>query len=168
MSLRAHFDTMFEAANWPETMFLVPYRHSDSGWFDWQPMSPIHPLAVWNLSASSADYARIETVRRRSGYDWRRVVAFRGKEDAGHEEPWLRFLAGDNPTYPEAILQESYAQVCRRLALIREDGADLCQVNIHHWQEHKPGSHRGAGAAHDGRATAHLQRWPAHGARALL
>ena len=66
------------------------------------------------------------------------VKAFRNKEEGGHDQPWLRFLAGDNPTYPEEILQAAYANVCRRLALIAQDDADLSQVYIHHWQEHNP------------------------------
>ena len=50
----------------------------------------------------------------------------------------LCFLNGDNPDYPEQILSESYGQVCRRLELIRQDEADLTQVNIHHWQQLNP------------------------------
>src|SRR5437763_10824948 len=71
-------------------------------------------------------------------YDWKMVITFRNKEDCGHEQPWLRFLAGENPAYPETILSESYGQVCRRLELIRQDQEDLTQVNIHHWQELNP------------------------------
>jgi hypothetical protein len=53
------------------------------------------------LSQSAGDWERIERLRRVENYDWRTVVPFRNKEDCGHEQPWLRFLAGDNPTYPE-------------------------------------------------------------------
>lgn len=119
-------------------LFVVPYRHGDDGWFDYQPLSPIYPVALWNLSMDPADWERIEYLRRASPYDWRRVLPFRTKEESGHEQPWTRFLAGDNPGYPEAILRESYGQVCRRLEQIRRDDADLARVNIHHWQELNP------------------------------
>ncbi|RIK36363.1 MAG: hypothetical protein DCC55_27475, partial [Chloroflexi bacterium] len=79
-----------------------------------------------------------ERLRRVENYDWRTVVPFRNKEDCGHEQPWLRFLAGENPTYPEEILRATYSMVCHRLALIAADEADLTQVNIHHWQQHNP------------------------------
>ncbi|MCL4507082.1 MAG: hypothetical protein M1434_03170 [Chloroflexi bacterium] len=120
------------------TTFVVPYRYMDSGWFDYQPMSPVYPAALWNVSGDMDDWNRLETLRLASRYDWREVIAFRGKEDCGHEQPWLRYLAGDNADYPEAILRESYGMVCRRMDLIRADQADLTQVNIHHWQQLNP------------------------------
>lgn len=119
-------------------MFVAPYRYGDHGWFDYQPLSPVYPTALWNVSQSAGDWERIEQLRQAETYDWRRVIPFRNKEDGGHDQPWLRYLAGDNPTYPEEMLRATYASVCRRLALIAADEADLTQVNIHHWQEHNP------------------------------
>ena len=137
MSLRHHWVGIFGALEEAST-FVVPYRYTDSGWFDYQPMSPICPAALWNVSMAGSDWERIERIRAESGYDWRRVNAFRTKEDSGHEQPWLRYLAGDNPDYPEQILAASVQTVSRRLALIRQDDADLSKVNIHHWQELNP------------------------------
>ena len=138
MSLPEHWVGQFMALGDRRETFVVPYRYGDSGWFDYQPMSPIYPLAVWNLSMASQDWERVERLRRMEGYDWNQVFSFRTKEDAGHEQPWARFLAGENPTYPETILRASYAQVCRRLDQIREDREDLTRVNIHHWQQLNP------------------------------
>jgi hypothetical protein len=119
-------------------LFAVPMRHGDSGWFEYQLMSPIYPVAVWNMSMESADWERVERIRAQSPYDWAACLPHRGKEDAGHEEPWLCFLQGQNPAYPETILSQSYGQVCRRLEQIRRDDADLTQVHIHHWQQLNP------------------------------
>jgi len=138
MSLAQHWLEQFSALGDDPHMFLVPYRHSDSGWFDYQPMAPIYPATIWNISGGDEDWKRIEQVRAAEPVDWRQVVSFHNKEDGGHEKPWLRFLAGENPDYPERILQASYRQVCRRLDLIRQDEADLTQVNIHHWQQLNP------------------------------
>jgi hypothetical protein len=138
MSLAHHWIGQLPAADEPQEFFVVPYRHGDQGWFDYQPMSPILPTALWNLTMDASDWARIEALRRRSPYHWRRVLAFRTKEESGHEQPWLRFLAGENPDYPEAILAATYGELCRRLAQIREDDADLTTINIHHWQELNP------------------------------
>jgi hypothetical protein len=80
----------------------------------------------------------VESVRAAEPMDWAQVVSFHNKEDGGHEKPWLRFLAGENPGYPEQILQATYHQVCRRLEMIRRDDLDLTQVNIHHWQQLNP------------------------------
>jgi hypothetical protein len=138
MSLEHHWIGEFTAQGEQPEMFVVPYRYGDQGWFDYMPLSPVYPTALWNLSQSSADWERIERLRQVEHYDWRTVVPFRNKEDCGHEQPWLRYLAGDNPGYPAEILRASYSMVCRRLALIAADQADLTQVNIHHWQEHNP------------------------------
>jgi len=119
-------------------MFVAPYRYGDHGWFDYQPLSPVYPTAIWNISQREEDWQRIEALRAVEKYDWRRVLPFRNKEDGGHDQPWLRYLAGENPTYPEEILRATYASVVRRLALIAADDADLTQVYIHHWQEHNP------------------------------
>jgi hypothetical protein len=137
MSLRAHWVGQASALDGQKTL-VVPYRYGDSGWFDWQPLSPIYPAALWSLSARQEDWERLERLRAGSGYDWRTVVQFRGKEDAGHEQPWLRYLAGDNPGYPEEMLSSAYGTVCRRLELIRQDRSDLTKVGIHHWQQLNP------------------------------
>jgi hypothetical protein len=121
-----------------EEAFLVPYRYGDDGWFDWQPLSPVYPAAIWNITQHKDDWQRIETLRQSEPYDWSEVLSFRNKEDTGHEQPWLRFLAGYNPDYPEQMLAATYEQVCRRLEMIRVDEQDLTTVNIHHWQEHNP------------------------------
>jgi hypothetical protein len=119
-------------------MCVVPYRHGDHGWFDFQPMSPIYPAALWNLTRDDGDWARISAIRSAEQYDWRKVIPFRGKEDAGHEQPWLCFLQGENPDYPERILRVALDQVSQRLRAIEEDRADLRTVNVHHWQVRNP------------------------------
>jgi hypothetical protein len=98
----------------------------------------MYPAALWAVSAAPSDYDRIERLRSVEAYDWRTVVAFRSKEDAGHEAPWLRFLAGDNPTYPDEILAAAADVARERVARLRADRADLRTVNIHHWQQHNP------------------------------
>ena len=134
MSLRHHWVNALSAEADNYTTFVAPYRYSDSGWFDYQPLSPIYPTAIWNLSMVGEDWARIEHLRRFEPFDWSTVEPFRNKEDSGHERSWLCFLDGENPSYPEEILRASYGLVCRRLALIEQDSDDLGQVNIHHWQ----------------------------------
>ncbi len=117
----------------------VPYRYGDRGWFDYNPMLMSVPTALWHHTASSADRERIEQLRAASGYDWRTVRPFRSKEEAGHEEPWFTFLAGDNPEYPERILAAAQAQVRHRLARMqRYRGHDVAEADIHLWQQSNP------------------------------
>jgi len=138
MSLGHHWIGLLNDHSPASEVFVVPYRHSDSGWFDFQTPSPVYPVALWTLSHEQADWAQISLLREASLTDWRDVIPFRSKEDAGHEQPWLCFLKGENPGYPEAILSESYAKVGRRMEMIRRDNSELKQVSIHHWQELNP------------------------------
>jgi hypothetical protein len=117
----------------------VPYRHSDRGWFDYNPILMGVPTALWHHTASDADRRRIERLRAASGYDWRTVRPFRSKEEAGHEEPWFAFLAGDDPGYPERILAAAQAQIRHRLARMeRYRGLDVPEADIHLWQQSNP------------------------------
>jgi hypothetical protein len=117
----------------------VPLRYADKGWFDYNPMLMSVPTALWHHSAAAADWAPIARLRAASGHDWRTVRAFRSKEEAGHEEPWLAFLSGDNPTYPERILAAAQAQVRHRLARMeRYRGSDVPEADIHLWQQSNP------------------------------
>lgn len=141
MSLQEHWvgqRAALERAGAGGRTYVVPYRHGDVGWFDYQPMAAMYPTALWATSLDPEDWERIERLRRAEPFDWRLVVPFRTKEDAGHEPPWTRFLVGENPTYPAQILRASIEQVRVRLEAIRADEAELRSVNIHHWQKHNP------------------------------
>lgn len=120
----------------------VPFRHSDQGWFDFNPPLTAVPTALWHHSAADAadaDRQRLQRLREASGYDWRTVRAFRTKEEAGHEEPWFAFLAGDNPDYPERILAAAQAQIRHRLARMeRYRDWDVPEEDIHLWQQSNP------------------------------
>ncbi|MEV0069144.1 hypothetical protein [Amycolatopsis sp. NPDC050768] len=117
---------------------LVPNRYSDGGWFDFQPPQLGLSAWLWQAAGQPADRDRLDRLRKGSGYDWADVREFRNKEEAGHEAPWLEFLRGANPGYPEAMLRTALGQVARRLALIEADTSDPAAVHVHHWQRHNP------------------------------
>ncbi len=118
---------------------LVPFRHSDRGWFDYNPMLASIPMALWHHGHHPADRQRLEELRKAAGYDWRTVRSFRSKEEAGHEEPWYTFLAGDNPGYPEQILAAAQAQVRHRLNRIQAHrDTEVTEADIHLWQQCNP------------------------------
>ncbi len=117
----------------------VPFRYSDQGWFDYNPMLTAVPIALWHHSGLAADRDRLERLREASGYDWRTVRSFRNKEEAGHEESWYAFLSGDDPGYPERILAAAQAQVRHRLARMeRYRDLDVPEADIHVWQQSNP------------------------------
>jgi hypothetical protein len=118
---------------------LVPFRHSDRGWFDYNPMLAAIPMALWHHTSDPADRQRLDELRKAAGYDWRIVRSFRSKEEAGHEEPWFTYLIGDNPDYPEKILAAAQAQVRHRLARMQAyRDVEVSEADIHLWQQCNP------------------------------
>ncbi|MFD9740809.1 hypothetical protein [Umezawaea sp. NPDC059074] len=117
---------------------LVPYRHGSHGWFDFHPVPLIYPVWLWWLSSDARDLARLESLERDAGFDWRATKWFHDKEEQGHEAPWVSFLLGRNPDYPEDALELALGQVGRRLALMRATPFGPPDDDIHWWQRLNP------------------------------
>jgi hypothetical protein len=120
------------------SLLLVPYRRDPSGWFDHQPLPPAYPAWLWWMTQAPADRDRLDDLAARSGYDWHLVRAFREKEEGGHEPPWLRYLAGHLPGYPEQALTMAIEQVRTRLAAMRSHPGPPPGDDIHWWQNLNP------------------------------
>ena len=117
---------------------LTPTRHGRNGWFDYQPLQLAFPVWIWWFSQRSSDRDILDRIRERSGYDWSAVHQYRDKEEAGHEAPWLTYLAGSNPNYPETALRMALGQVAHRMALIADTDPEEPIVDIHRWQQVNP------------------------------
>jgi hypothetical protein len=134
---------------------LIPTRKSAEGWFEWAPPDRSYLTSLWFMSRQDSDWARIEDARAKDKTDWSVVIDSHNKMDSGHDAPWLRYLAGANPEYPERILSSAYGQVTERMSKIRNnvllldtdpaewarrtpESADLTQVSEHHWQSVNP------------------------------
>jgi len=117
---------------------LVPHRYGVRGWFDYAPMPLELPTWLWWWTRSDADRARLDRVREGLPAAEEPVKAFRDKAEAGHEAPWLDYLDGRLPDYPERALSMALGQVARRVALIAEDDSDPATVHLHFWQRVNP------------------------------
>lgn len=137
MSVSERWKSQFNSMDAHQT-FLVPHRYGDAGWFDWMPISPVYMVALWNLSMDDGDWELIESVRTQEAFDWDAVFPFHNKEDSGHESPWVRFLAGENPSYPQRMLEATYQLVCRRANQVDQDQDVGTRHHIHHWQWGNP------------------------------
>ena len=138
MSVPERWGSVIESMGEDSETFLIPMRYGDAGWFDWGMMTPTWPVALWNLSMADQDWERLEFLRENERHDWNKVFPFHSKEDAGHEQPWVRFLAGDNPTYPERMLDATHQIMSRRLELTRQDTDVGTKHHVHHWQWANP------------------------------
>jgi hypothetical protein len=132
------------AGNWrvripdlSEPIQLVPYRVDHTGWFDRMPLQLAFPMWLWAASGDDRDKQRLDLLREQSGYDWSAMVAFRSKEEAGHEDAWYSWLQGDYPEYPEDSLRMAMGQVARRRALMEQDLGPQGD-DIHRWQQVNP------------------------------
>jgi len=137
MSLRGIWESHLGADLAAESV-LVPNRYGPNGWFDYQP--PPMPFAtwLWHASGERQDAQRIADIHAASGYDWRTVRPFRDKMESGHEEPWLEYLAGRNPAFPERMLEVAIAEVERRAQLMDTLGGPSDPGELHFWQQLNP------------------------------
>ncbi|WP_116953404.1 hypothetical protein [Jiangella endophytica] len=117
---------------------LAPARYTDGGHFDLQP-PPLDLLAaLWNVSQDERDRTRIRDLRRASSADPTAFALFRNKGEDGHSAPWLAFLDGENPRYPEDSLAAALSILSRRLELIESDTTDPQSMTEWHYQALNP------------------------------
>jgi hypothetical protein len=128
----------FGALRGTEEMWLIPYRFSDAGWFDWHPMTLAYTTALWAAGGSDADRARAHRITAASDLDPARVISTFTRDDNGHERPWLEFLSGRNAGYPEQILLVAHDQVRQRVDRIQADDVDLEAADVDDWQLFNP------------------------------
>jgi hypothetical protein len=152
---RTTMDAVIAQGRRTDRGWVVPSRRDSSGWLDFGRMDYSYLSALWFMSLADEDWQRVERVRQAEGTDWRRVADTHTKMDNGHEQPWLRFLAGDFPEYPERILSSAAGQVRDRLQKMRDNWllldeypgtyhrvdagkGDFTKLNEHHWQQQNP------------------------------
>jgi hypothetical protein len=134
---RAQLGRMLALGREHDGRLLVPHRHTDSGWTAYRPLAPEFPLQLWLFSMAPSDRARLEIFPERRT-TWKDVLPGRGKGDDIHIAPWHCYLEGDNPDYPQRLLDAQLAEVVRRLDTMAHDDGDPESWDVHHWQEINP------------------------------
>lgn len=134
---RGQIDRLIDAGRLEDNKLLVPVRHTDRGWTDYRPLRPEYPLQIWAMSQDARDAARLERFPERNSL-WREVEPGRGKGDDLHIAPWYSYLQGQNPDYPQRILDAQWAEVARRMDKMRADDGDPEEWDVHHWQDINP------------------------------
>lgn len=116
--------------------FVVPHRHDERGWYNYQPIQASYLIHLWYLSQDPKDYARIEAMAATE--NWTKLNYHKAKGDFGHEGPWLRFLEGKYPDYPVDILKAGLQETARRMQMVRADRTTVDEQDVHHWQQRNP------------------------------
>lgn len=137
MSLQANSLSRLGEDAWNAAQ-LVPHRFGEDGWFDFGPMPMELPTWLWWFSRDAADLDRLRRLLPVQSESPTAVRPFRDKAEGGHDMPWLSYLAGENPDYPERALSMALGQVARRVALMESEHPDPATVHIHFWQRVQP------------------------------
>lgn len=133
---RSQADLLWSLRREENGQFRVPARHGAVGWFDYRP--PYADLYVYLYYASRRpeDLARLQ--ERCPGWEkWRSTPAF--FKGGGHSpNAWFAYVMGQNPDFPEAVLDATYQGICHRLEQIANDRGDPANWDVHHWQNLNP------------------------------
>ena len=97
------------------------------GWYKFEPMDPVGPAHLWNMSMDPEDLERAKKLRNhdtqaRWPNAWKSIQninRFASKDHGGHEAAWLAYLDGTYPAYPAEILKYNISQVNGRVDEIR-------------------------------------------------
>lgn len=134
---RSQFDALWNLGRDDGDVRLVPHRRIDAGWTDYSVPAPSLPIHCWTTGFADQDLRRV--LRIQGDQDWRRPSAHRGKANAeANSAAWFTYLRGENPEYPQRILETNYRQMVDRMTAVRSDDADPTHVDIHHWQDMNP------------------------------
>ena len=135
---RSQIDVMMENGEIRNGTLYVPHFHHDKGWDGYSPMQTRFMAHLWSISLDPADMERIDQQRDRQARDWEAVQVLSPKDRGGHEAPWLAYLRGEFPDYPEEILRYNHAQVYQRLAYMAHDEQDPATYGDHYLQVRNP------------------------------
>ncbi len=136
--IRSQLDMLLEHGREENGQLHIPHRYKDGeGWTDYGPPRSQESVHLWAASMEEKDWQRLEKLRQGDSHEWT-TVSPRGPRSED-DRAWIRYLAGDCPGYPEAILQANYQEIRRRVQSIQEDQTDMLkEANEHHWQQRNP------------------------------
>ncbi|MFZ1755487.1 MAG: hypothetical protein WBO46_00010 [Caldilineaceae bacterium] len=118
---------------------LLPTRHGDCGWFDYQPITPQHffthhHIRLWVMTQLPQDRVWLDTFfPQQEGFAEMRANWPSFKGGPCPPNSWFAYTEGHNPDYPHQILAESREGVYRALERIDNDDADPEDVICNHY-----------------------------------
>jgi hypothetical protein len=115
---------------------VVPARYGDRGWFDYRPLNPVHYVHSGFLSQGDLDRRRVQE-RFPGGMPWQGGSRY-GKAGSFSPLPWYAYIEGQNPAFPDQVLEDTYAGLSQRLERIKKDNGDPETWDVHHWQDLNP------------------------------
>ncbi|MGC9349711.1 MAG: hypothetical protein ACP5JG_16350 [Anaerolineae bacterium] len=135
---RSQNDVLWDRRKDEDGVTLVPYRHSDSGWLDYRPMQARHYAHVYFMTRDPEDLARVKN-RFPNREAWYSAPPRFGKSGHFWPERWFGYMLGENPDFPDQVLEHTYDCMQQRLDKIdNDDWKNLESWDVHHWQDLNP------------------------------
>ena len=132
---RSQADLLWSLRRMEDETVRVPARHGDQGWFDWRPPNADPYVHLYFMSRSDEDLARLrERFPRRMDWEEMRL----GKSGSFAPLAWFAYVSGQNLTFPEKVIEGTYAAFCERLDRIENDDDNVEEWDVHHWQDLNP------------------------------
>ncbi|MBT7864518.1 MAG: hypothetical protein HN712_29690 [Gemmatimonadetes bacterium] len=146
---RSQVDYLLDRAIERDGDLLVPYKMGPSGWHDFRPLDPYVVGHLWHLSMAESDRTCLERLHSGAAHgphayayadsphapepgaeewrpdgpaEWNRVWDdLSGNKLVENEPAHLRWLAGDNPDWPDRILDMTAIQIQRAVERLQGD-----------------------------------------------
>ncbi len=131
---RSQLDLLWAQRKEVDGVTMVPARHGDTGWFDYRRPDPLYYIHLYYLTQSEQDLARLnEIFPDRDGFSDMPPGFGRGKAGIFSPKPWLAFIEGRDPTYPERIIEATADTVNRSLDSLEADDSDPEERHCYHF-----------------------------------
>ena len=136
---RSQLDLLWSLRREENGRIEIPARHGAQGFFDYRPPDPFYYIHLYYMSQSQADLARLDEVfPQRQGFERQRVDWPSFKGGFCPPNPWFMYMEGNNPGFPQQILEETCAGVYQALERIETDAADPEEILINYYQKLNP------------------------------
>ena len=136
---RSQLDMLWEQRRIEDGVTKIAVRHGDQGWFDYRPVDPFFYIHLYYLSQSAEDLARLEEAFPIRA-DFAQFPPDWGANKAGFCPPnaWFSFIEGNNPGYPEQVIESTYGCICNSLDRLDRDDSNPEERECYHFQNLNP------------------------------
>lgn len=155
---RKQMDLHWELRKQVDGRWHVPHKHLDAGWTDYREANPAYGIYLWTISMEDQDVQRFERMGAADFYTDIEIPTYSGRNPKTYKEtkhyiantvPWFAYIRGQDPSYPEKILQANCQLVRNQLEKMRSPQGDPVSWEtedynlealsaIHKWQEMCP------------------------------
>ena len=115
---RRQIDAINAQGKMVDGRMMYPRMHGDDGWYEFLPEKyDYNAMEIYFLSMKPADLARTSQLPL---YETS-LSGYRNNSQVSRDNAWRKYLAGENPGYPERALKMDFARIRSRIQAMRQD-----------------------------------------------